>query len=158
MKNIHENAPCILQTRWAMSYLAGPLGAEHIRRLSQSTDGADNTSEDKHPHSAHDSPALLPNGIATYYAPGGKNGAPAHYFPTLLAAATLFYQDAKADIRTENKILLRDLEAGLPEFNFFQKMWYGSPTWSKVGTTSGGVSGGALEGLVDGDKPCQCDF
>lgn len=52
----------------------------------------------------------------------------------------------------------RDLEAGLPEFNFFQKMWYGSPTWSKVGTTSGGVSGGALEGLVDGDKPCQCDF
>lgn len=106
MKNIHENAPCILQTRWAMSYLAGPLGAEHIRRLSQSTDGADKTSEDKHPHSAHDSPALLPNGIATYYAPGGKNGAPAHYFPTLLAAATLFYQDTKADIRTENKILL----------------------------------------------------
>ena len=52
----------------------------------------------------------------------------------------------------------RDLESSLPEFNFFQKMWYGSPTWSKVGTTGGGAIGGALVAAVDGDEPCQCNF
>jgi hypothetical protein len=33
MHSIHENAPVTFETRWAMSYLAGPMTREQIRRL-----------------------------------------------------------------------------------------------------------------------------
>jgi len=33
MHNVHENAPVVFETRWAMSYLAGPLTRNHIKTL-----------------------------------------------------------------------------------------------------------------------------
>jgi hypothetical protein len=33
MHSVHENAPTTFETRWAMSYLAGPMTREQIRRL-----------------------------------------------------------------------------------------------------------------------------
>jgi hypothetical protein len=33
LHNVHENAPVIFQTRWAMSYLRGPLSREQVRVL-----------------------------------------------------------------------------------------------------------------------------
>ncbi len=35
MHSVHENQPAIFETRWAMSYLAGPMTREQIRRLDQ---------------------------------------------------------------------------------------------------------------------------
>lgn len=35
LHNVHEREPVVFQTRWVMSYLAGPLSREQIRRLSQ---------------------------------------------------------------------------------------------------------------------------
>lgn len=35
LHNVHEPAPVIFETRWAMSYLAGPLTREQIRQLRQ---------------------------------------------------------------------------------------------------------------------------
>ncbi|MEN6345679.1 MAG: DUF87 domain-containing protein [Armatimonadia bacterium] len=34
MHNVHEDAPVVFQTRWALSYLSGPLTREQIRRLT----------------------------------------------------------------------------------------------------------------------------
>ncbi len=34
MNNVHEDAPVLFQTRWAMSYLAGPMTRDKIRELS----------------------------------------------------------------------------------------------------------------------------
>ena len=34
MSNAHENAPMLFQTRWALSYLSGPLTGEQITRLN----------------------------------------------------------------------------------------------------------------------------
>ncbi len=34
MHNVHEKSPVLLQTRWAMAYLRGPLTREDIRRLT----------------------------------------------------------------------------------------------------------------------------
>ncbi len=33
LHNVHEKQPVLFQTRWAMSYLAGPLAREQVRRL-----------------------------------------------------------------------------------------------------------------------------
>ena len=35
MRNVHEPEPVLFQTRWAMSYLAGPLGRDGLRRLAE---------------------------------------------------------------------------------------------------------------------------
>ncbi len=44
LHNIHENIPVIMTTRWAMSYLSGPLSRQHIAQLcSQQTKNQDNT-------------------------------------------------------------------------------------------------------------------
>src|SRR5262249_42151109 len=34
LHNVHDSAPATFETRWAMSYLRGPLTREEIRRLS----------------------------------------------------------------------------------------------------------------------------
>lgn len=40
MHSVHENEPTTFETRWAMSYLAGPMTREQIRRLGAAADGA----------------------------------------------------------------------------------------------------------------------
>ena len=44
LHNVHEKAPVIFQTRWAMNYLAGPLTRTHIPLLNKLA-GADETLE-----------------------------------------------------------------------------------------------------------------
>ncbi len=41
LHNVHEPAPTIFQTRWTMSYLAGPLTREQIRRLAPASPAAE---------------------------------------------------------------------------------------------------------------------
>lgn len=38
MNNVHERAPVLMQTRWAMSYLRGPLARDQIRALCHPVD------------------------------------------------------------------------------------------------------------------------
>jgi len=40
MHNVHENEPAVFETRWTMSYLAGPMTREQIKQLAQQEDGA----------------------------------------------------------------------------------------------------------------------
>ena len=35
MNNVHEDEPVVFETRWAMSYLRGPLGRQEIRKLTE---------------------------------------------------------------------------------------------------------------------------
>jgi hypothetical protein len=41
LHDVHRPEPCLLQTRWAMSYLRGPLTREEISRLTKEAPGAD---------------------------------------------------------------------------------------------------------------------
>ncbi|MFN2321633.1 MAG: ATP-binding protein [Trueperaceae bacterium] len=41
LHNVHETAPALFTTRWVMSYLAGPMTREQLRRLPASVVGAD---------------------------------------------------------------------------------------------------------------------
>ena len=40
MNNVHDDAPVVFQTRWALSYLRGPLSREQIETLMQDKKGA----------------------------------------------------------------------------------------------------------------------
>ncbi len=49
MSNAHDDAPALFQTRWALSYLCGPLTGEQIARLNQSGKSQASTSPQPKP-------------------------------------------------------------------------------------------------------------
>ncbi len=103
LKNVHEEEPCIFHTRWAMSYLAGPLSKAQIETLTANSQSAESITPNE--TSANNHAAILPAGIKTYYFPTAVNEK-THYFPTLLGAATVFYQDKRAGIQSDSQVLL----------------------------------------------------
>jgi len=49
MHNVHDSAPVVFQTRWALSYLSGPLTRDQIKRLTGSEGGAPKSAEPMEP-------------------------------------------------------------------------------------------------------------
>jgi hypothetical protein len=114
LHNVHEDGPEVFESRWAMSYLRGPLTRTQIRTLiadRKATGGP--TPQNAAPHEAtrHTAPAaaqqhgaqgtakslppILPPGIAQYFAPASPG---AHYVPMIVGAANIRFSDSKARI------------------------------------------------------------
>ncbi len=113
MNNVQENQPVVFETRWAMSYLCGPLTRAQIQRLAQ-TDEAIATP----PSSSSSSHSPAPS-ITLDSAIGGQQAipkevsqvfvAPVHpldasesliYRPALLALTRLYYSKSTCNIDT----------------------------------------------------------
>ena len=88
MNNVHESEPAIFQTRWTLSYLAGPMTRDHIRRLTQAAPGATapapapEAATAPAPAAAASAPPMLAPGISAWYlqppnpAAGGSSTTP----------------------------------------------------------------------------------
>ncbi len=93
MHNVHEQEPVLFETRWAMSYLRGPLGRDEIRTLTAAT--APSPAPPTQP-AAPALPALpaaapvLDPAIQQFFAPGGDS-----FVPMVLGVARVSYSDAK---------------------------------------------------------------
>ncbi|MBN1590644.1 MAG: ATP-binding protein [Pirellulales bacterium] len=144
MNNVHDNEPTVFQTRWAMSYLRGPLTNSQIERLMASRK-KDETS--KTPTASADAPVLTlddprPEGIARQAAPRPEEPAAAAarpmlpkdvverfmtprrpllqavrlvYRPALLARARLHFARATYQVDVwQDRGLLRPLDDRLP--------------------------------------------
>jgi len=112
MNNSHESSPEIFQTRWALSYLRGPLTRDDIKKLmdpiksttpeiNQKTNSTNPVSEYSGLHSSHQ-PSLPPN-ISDYFIPiRGIQGADRKiiYMPKLLGIATINFQNTKTKVST----------------------------------------------------------
>jgi hypothetical protein len=119
LRNVHEDEPVVFQSRWALSYLAGPLTREQIRRLAPSVNEA------SHANVASAQPAAGERGRREAVASAATAGASATthptapagiserflpveriptaseqllYRPALLGVASLHYALAKADV------------------------------------------------------------
>ena len=110
LHNVHEGQPALFQTRWVMSYLAGPLSREQIRDLSAGADAevdADDAgnvpaakneerdapavrSESTEPRASTSSRPHLPPHVQQAFAPV-RAAEGARYFPFLLGAADVHY-------------------------------------------------------------------
>ena len=109
LHNVHDSEPTIFETRWALSYLRGPLGREEIKRLAavpkvpevptvpkvefqrvvtrNPTSGTPGTPGTPGTLVA---PPIVDPAIDQFFLPGG-----ARYVPMLLGAARIAYADAK---------------------------------------------------------------
>ena len=110
MNNVHDDAPEVFETRWAMSYLRGPLTRAQIKSLMDPLKGSCTASAAATSPSAGCDAAIvasapaknerpvLPPEITQYYIPvrssGGAN-ATLSYHPMLLGAAEVRYSNSK---------------------------------------------------------------
>ena len=122
LHNIHEDGPEVFETRWAMSYLRGPLTRTQIRTLMADRKASGAITAPSTPHAAqrtapstqHMAPStgtsagaavgarpavsahwVLPPGIPQYFAPAR---AGARYVPMIVGAANVRFTDTKAKI------------------------------------------------------------
>ncbi len=120
MNNIHEDRPEIFQTRWALSYLRGPLTRDQIKSLMDplKASGLVGTAESKvpiiKPASATSTmmntnqPAPLPPDIPNFYLPvrgSLPSGKKLSYLPAILGAAKINFSDIKTKVDlSESKV------------------------------------------------------
>jgi hypothetical protein len=133
LNNVHEDGPAIFQTRWALSYLRGPLTQEHIRTLmaslkqaapqpattpaqAQAVSAASLASPPPAPSPvAPAAPAIpegmsrtpaLAQGVPTYFIPvrgRGDEGSMLVYEPLLLGVAALRFENDKLNVSEKRK-------------------------------------------------------
>ncbi len=131
MNNVHENGPVIFETRWALSYLRGPLTRNQIKVLTEARRaGAIDGSEASTvlPTAAPSTTAktspersvlelnseggcmqkpMLPPEISQYFVPirsKPASGMRLRYEPVLLGTAKILYSDAKLGIEAEESV------------------------------------------------------
>jgi hypothetical protein len=125
MHNVHEDAPAIMQTRWAMSYLRGPLTREQLRAFKPAQPAAPAAAPSSSPspskvervvRSAAPTPPedsksstqpVLPPGIEQFYVPLRARtaaGEAVHYEPSLYARAAVRFADTKRGVDVTHTI------------------------------------------------------
>jgi hypothetical protein len=108
LHDVHEDRPVLFQTRWAMSYLRGPLTPEQIRRLARETSPATGAGASGAATTSPAAPApatatsaarpLVPPDVEERFASARSTGGAGRlvYRPALLARARLHYVDRRA--------------------------------------------------------------
>ena len=126
MNNVHDDAPTVFQTRWALSYLRGPLSRQQIQTLMRSrlaaASSASTTSTESSSAVSTDSNGarpILPNDITElFWVPSriAKNAAKIAYRPALLGQASQHFVKAtnKIDLWQDYTLCVH-LNAELPE-------------------------------------------
>ena len=107
LHNVHEAEPIVFETRWVMSYLAGPLTRDQIRSLGV---GGPTAPE----HVASTRPLLPPAVKERFLPPDPATAAgPWAYRPRLLATGVLAYANARPKLDVSQPFrLLADLAEG----------------------------------------------
>ncbi|PID65539.1 MAG: ATP-binding protein [Gammaproteobacteria bacterium] len=112
MHNIHEETPVIMTTRWAMSYLSGPLSRKQIATLCQqhktsAEAAAVDSAVSSEPHETTGVKHVnLPPEIKQYFLPPRQivtdTGALV-YRPALMGLLDIHYEDSKSDTHFSSK-------------------------------------------------------
>ena len=123
MNNVHEDAPELFETRWAMSYLRGPLTRAQIKLLMDPVKGSTPitapaaAAPKSAPAPVSSAPAqsgkpLLPPEITQYYIPVRSSGGTLTYHPMLLGASEIHYSSSKTVDVTQQLTLLAPFSDG----------------------------------------------
>jgi hypothetical protein len=110
LHDVHAGAPITFQTRWAMSYLRGPLSRDQIRDLmathTQATDEhrpAQATEQHRQTQSGSGSVPVAAPGIQQFFLPTTE--AHPHYRPVALGIARVTFGDARLKVNETREVV-----------------------------------------------------
>jgi Helicase HerA, central domain len=145
MRNVHEDAPVLFRTRWALSYLRGPLTLAEIKRL---TDGAGrlapggpaaSASTARTPtagmapasnDAAASSRPVLQAGVTERFVRAGADATPVAYQPRIGAKVRAHFVDAKAGMNAwEESYYLAPLDKDAPDWSQAEVLAEPGPEW-----------------------------
>jgi len=114
LHNVHEQEPVLMETRWVMSYLAGPLTRDQIRLLAARQPAAAESTAPAEPRAPAARPAqaarpILPPDIRQVFLPLAEHAQDEQgciYYPRLLAAGELSYRNARMKVDETHRFLL----------------------------------------------------
>ncbi|HEX4954104.1 MAG TPA: ATP-binding protein [Thermoanaerobaculia bacterium] len=117
--NVHENEPLLMQTRWALSYLRGPLTRQQIKILmdplraaitgggtSASSAGPGARASARPAAAASAKPLLPPDVPELALAARGAGAEEIDYQPCLLGLATVHFADSKRRVSATREVAL----------------------------------------------------
>ncbi len=134
VRSVHRSEPVVFQTRWAMSYLAGPLSRQQIGRLAAAGLAAESTmsaeqgrvpaegprstiaagtprpiarSEAAPTAPADVSRPVLPPHLPEVFLPPAPGEEGVRYFPFLLGVADVYYHSQTHGVDEERRVALR---------------------------------------------------
>ncbi len=116
LRNAHEEGHVLFHTRWAMSYLRGPLTRQQIKRLSPAPEVSSTAGEAAPPPksptiASKSSRPVLPAGIEEVF----LSDAPGTYRPYLIGELSLHYARASQGLDVwEEHVILAPLDGGSP--------------------------------------------
>ena len=107
LNNVHESEPVLFETRWALSYLRGPLTRPQIKQLMSGRAAQQPAAASAAPvaaaaGAATSSKPVLPPGITELFAP--LSGV-LHYEPRILGAAQVQFSDPKLKVDEVRDVL-----------------------------------------------------
>ena len=128
MHNVHEDGPAVFQTRWALSYLAGPLTRNQIRQLTDE------------PATEEQPPSPQPKVAKTQVSPDVSTTAPlldpdipqvylSHpdeeqellYVPRIMAQVKIDFVDSRRDLSADESLhLLLDVDEDAADLDWSQ--------------------------------------
>ncbi|RLS59282.1 MAG: DUF87 domain-containing protein [Planctomycetota bacterium] len=130
LNNVHEDAPVVFQTRWALSYLRGPMTREQISTLMAprkspatatvagpipSVFSAAAPEVSVTASSTAEQPPVLSSDIRQIYAVVSRTGH-VGYRPALLGTASMHFVDARSQVDVwKNVARLCDVTDGVPD-------------------------------------------
>jgi hypothetical protein len=118
LHNVHDTTPAIFQTRWTLSYLAGPVGREGLVRLAEQCRSAA-------PPSAPPAPAArailgvgaapgLPPGVESFVLPASGAGQEVVYYPAVAGEVAVHYASVRHGVSLSRTLALAaPLEEGM---------------------------------------------
>ncbi|HVQ12467.1 MAG TPA: DUF87 domain-containing protein, partial [Vicinamibacterales bacterium] len=104
MHNVHEQGPIALETRWALSYLRGPMGREELKRFASPQ--AATVPQATAPVATPSTKPNVPAGVREYFLKGADATT---YRPVLYGAARIHYTDTRRGVD-----LVRSFQAAVP--------------------------------------------
>jgi hypothetical protein len=100
LHDVHESAPVLFQSRWALSYLRGPLSRVEIQRLAKPGEPVPPRAVET-VRAASDRPLLAPEIEQVFLAPSSSS-----YAPFLCGEARVHFTDAKLGLDHWEKLAL----------------------------------------------------
>ncbi len=112
VNNVHDDAPEVFETRWALSYLRGPLTRSQIKTLMDPQRGSPRSEEPAtHLTAAGEAGEsggprpMLPPGLPQLFVPARGPSGKSLYRPSVLGVAEVHFADPKSGASTTEKVL-----------------------------------------------------